>query len=113
MFQQVLPPYVDPKAIDLLSNLLVYNPEHRMTSSSALGHPYLQVVDSNSGDSSLEQSLGSLSIEKTRPLDQPYNEGAALWEHQFSKLFKVSWLRDVEGGSGCATLLPKLLGYPD
>lgn len=38
---QLLPTTTPPDALDLLSKLLVFNPDHRLTAQQALQHPYL------------------------------------------------------------------------
>jgi serine/threonine protein kinase len=37
--------FANPLAVDLLSKLLVYNPEKRLTASEALVHPYFKELN--------------------------------------------------------------------
>ena len=39
--KDLLHPSVPPEAVDLLSSLLVFNPDHRLTAEQALEHPYV------------------------------------------------------------------------
>ena len=41
-------PNIDPLALDLLDNMLVYDPSKRFTAEQCLNHPYLKDIRSKS-----------------------------------------------------------------
>ncbi|XP_072855677.2 mitogen-activated protein kinase 15 isoform X1 [Pogona vitticeps] len=56
-FEDLLPSSTPPQALDLLKQLLVFNPEKRLTAEEALEHPYVQRFHCPSKEPALDHSV--------------------------------------------------------
>ncbi|XP_060632043.2 mitogen-activated protein kinase 15 isoform X2 [Anolis sagrei] len=56
-FEELLPPSTPPQALDLLKQLLAFNPEKRPTAEEALEHPYVRRFHSLAREPSLRGSV--------------------------------------------------------
>ncbi|XP_075705567.1 mitogen-activated protein kinase 15 isoform X2 [Rhinoderma darwinii] len=54
---ELLPPSCPPEAIDLLSKLLVFNPDKRLTAEEVLQHPYVRRFHSAAGEPALDYDV--------------------------------------------------------
>jgi serine/threonine protein kinase len=77
-------PHVPPLALDLVRQLLAFNPRQRITAAQALNHPYLQGIEGSEA-TPRPQVLPRGAVANTAP--SPHNKGAP-----------VDW-RDITGAS--------------
>lgn len=50
-------PHATPECVDLIEQLLKYNPEERITAEEALRHPYFRELNENEVQKELSSSL--------------------------------------------------------